>query len=158
MTRVRDRLIDAHGQASVLLVGGLAAVLVGVLVLGAVARGVAREASAQRAADLAALAGARAMYGAYPRLFEPAVLDGRPNPRHLSRDAYLALARTAAERVGRANGADTVAISFPDAETIAPVRIRVGVREVVKVERNAERRRVAIRVAAEAELALGWWR
>jgi hypothetical protein len=56
----RGRLIDDAGtreQASVLLVGALAAVLVGVLVLGAVARGVAREAAAQRAVDLAALAG-----------------------------------------------------------------------------------------------------
>ena len=146
-----DRAVSARGcrgQASVLLVGGLAAVLVGVLILGAVARGVAREAGAQRAADLAALAGARAMFDTYPRLFEPV-----PNPRHLSRDAYLALAREAAERVGRANGADAVAITFPDADTIAPVRIRVGVREVVEVERNAERRRVPIRVDAEAELA-----
>jgi soluble lytic murein transglycosylase-like protein len=140
------------GQASVLLVGGLAAVLVGVLILGAVARGVAREAGAQRAADLAALAGAGAMHGAYPRLFEPAVVDGAPNPRHLTRHAYLALADHAAERVARANGADAVTIRFPDADAFAPVRIRVGVREVVEVERNAERRRVPIRVVAEAEL------
>ena len=63
-----------------LLVGALAALLVGVLVLGAVARGVAREAAAQRAADLAALAGARAMHDAYPRLFEPAVIDGATQP------------------------------------------------------------------------------
>jgi hypothetical protein len=147
------RLAAAHGQASVLLVGGLAAVLVGVLVLGTVARGVAREAGAQRAADLAALAGARTMYEAYPRLFEPAVIEGRPNPRHLDRDRYLALARAAAERVAAANGADAAAIGFPDADTFAPVRIRVRVREVVTVRRNAERRRAAVRVMAEAELA-----
>ena len=132
-----------------LLVGGLAAVLVGVLILGAVARGVAREAGAQRAADLAALAGAHAMYGAYPRLFEPAVVDGVPNPRHLSRDAYLALAQQTAERVAETNGADAAIVRFPDAGTFAPVRIRVGVREVVEVER----RRVPVRVVAEAELA-----
>jgi soluble lytic murein transglycosylase-like protein len=149
MARVRE----ASGQATVLLVGALAALLVGVLVLGAVARGVAREAGAQRAADLAALAGARAMDAVYPRLFEPVVVDGRPNPRHLDRARYLAIARSAAERVARANGADAAAISFPDGETFAPVRIRVGVREVVEVRRNAERRRVAVRVVAEAELA-----
>jgi soluble lytic murein transglycosylase-like protein len=131
------------------LVGGLAALLVGVLILGAVARGVAREAAAQRAADLAALAGAHAMHGAYPRLFEPAVVDGVPNPRHLSRDSYLAHAQQAAERVAEANGADAVAIRFPDAGTFAPVRIRVRVREVVEVER----RRVPVQVVAEAELA-----
>jgi len=145
----RRRLAACGGQASVLLVGGLAAVLVGVLILGAVARGVAREAGAQRAADLAALAGAHAMHGAYPRLFEPPVVDGVPNPRHLSRDGYLALAQAAAERVGRANGADVVTIRFPDAGTFAPVRIRVAVREVMEVER----RRVPVRVVAEAELA-----
>jgi soluble lytic murein transglycosylase-like protein len=93
------------------------------------------------------------MHGAYPRLFEPALIDGAPNPRHLTRDAYLDLARAAAERVGRANGADAVTIRFPDAETIAPVRIRVGVGEDVEIERNDERRRVPLRVVAEAELA-----
>jgi hypothetical protein len=139
----------------VLLVGGLAALLVGVLVLGAVARGVAREAGAQRAADLAALAGARAMHGANPRLFEPAVVDGRPNPRHLTRDAYLELARAAAERVARANGAADASVGFPDGESFAPVRIRVGVREVVEVRQGAERRHVPIAVVAEAELAPG---
>ena len=149
------RLGASAGQASLLLVGGLAAILVGVLVLGAVARGVAREAGAQRAADLAALAGARAMHTAYPRLFEPAILDRRPNPRHLERDRYLALARAAAEAVARANGADAATVTFPDDDTFAPVRIRVGVREVVEVRRNDQRRRVGVRVVAEAELAPG---
>jgi hypothetical protein len=139
----------------VLLVGGLAAVLVGVLVLGAVARGVAREAGAQRAADLAALAGARTMYEANPRLFEPAVVDGRPNPRHLTRDAYLALARAAAERVAVANGAAGATVRFPDGESFAPMRIRVGVREVVEVRQDEARRHVSIDVVAEAELAPG---
>ena len=54
-------MVSARGQASVLLVGGLAAVLVGALVLGAVSKALGREGEAQRAADLAALAGARAM-------------------------------------------------------------------------------------------------
>ena len=143
----------ASGQASVLLVGALAALLVGVLVLGAVARGVAREAAAQRAVDLAALAGARAMHEANPRLFEPATIDGVPNPRHLTRDAYLALARDAAERVARGNGAKHARVEFPDGATFAPVRIRVAAREVVEVRRGEERRRVPIAVAAEAELA-----
>ena len=138
-----------------LLVGGLAALLVGVLVLGAVARGVAREAGAQRAADLAALAGARAMYEANARLFEPAVIEGRPNPRHLTHAAYLALARAAAERVARANGAGGARVGFPDADSFAPVRIRVGVHELVEVRQDAERRRVSIDVFAEAELAPG---
>jgi hypothetical protein len=137
----------------VLLVGALAALLVGVLVLGAVARGVAREAAAQRAVDLAALAGARAMQEANPRLFEPAVVDGAPNPRHLTRDAYLALARDAAERVASANGAEHARAGFPDGSSFAPVRIRVSTRAVVEVRRGEERRELPIAVAAEAELA-----
>jgi hypothetical protein len=141
------------GQASALLVGAMAAVLVGVLVLGSAARGVAREAAAQRAADLSALAGARAMHAATPRLFEPPVVDGRPNPRHLDRAAFLELARGAAVRVAEANGAEGAAVHFPDGASFAPVRIRVGVRAVVEVRRNAARRRAAVAVAAEAEVA-----
>ena len=147
------RFGPARGQASILLVGGLAAILVGALILGAVARGVAREAAAQRAADLAALAGARTMHDAYGRLFEPAIIDGRPNPRHLDRDRYLAMAVATAARVARANGADAATVRFPDATTFAPVRIRVGVRSTVEVGRNQEHRRVTVDAAAEAELA-----
>jgi soluble lytic murein transglycosylase-like protein len=150
---VSRALHGSRGQASVLLVGGLAAVLVGVLILGAVARGVAREAAAQRAADLGALAGARVMHDSYSRLFEPPLIEGRSNPRHLDRDRYLAAAAGTAERVARANGADAAAVRFPDADTFAPVRIRVGVRERVEVRRGDARRRTTVRVAAEAELA-----
>jgi hypothetical protein len=146
-------LIQDAGQASVLLVGALAALLVGVLVLGAVARGVAEEAAAQRAVDLAALAGGRAMHEAAPRLFEPPLFDGRPNPRHLTRDAYLDLARAAATRVGRANGLDDLDVRFPDGASFAPVRIRVAARQPVEVRRNEARRNVRIEVVAEAELA-----
>ena len=60
--------------------------------LGAVARGLETRAAAQRAADLAALAGARAMHDSYSRLFEPPLIDGRPNRHHLEKAAYLASA------------------------------------------------------------------
>jgi soluble lytic murein transglycosylase-like protein len=143
----------ADGQASVLLVGALAALLVGVLVLGAVARGVAEEAAAQRAVDLAALAGARAMLEVNPRLFEPVTIGGVPNPRHLTRDAYLALARDTAEHVARANGVEDATVAFPDGGTFAPTRIRVAARAVLEVRRGEERRSVHIDVSAEAELA-----
>jgi soluble lytic murein transglycosylase-like protein len=144
---------STRGQASVLLVGAMAAVLVGVLILGSAARGVAQEAAAQRAADLAALAGARAMHAATARLFEPPLVEGRPNPRHLDRAGYLELARGAALRVAKDNGAGQAAVGFPDEESFAPVRIRVGVRELVEVRRNGARRRTAVAVAAEAEVA-----
>src|SRR5205807_465121 len=81
----------------------------------------------QRAADLGALAGARAMRELYGRLFVPAVVGGRPNPLHVDRAAYLAAGRRAAVAVARANGAQVVRVSFPHADPVAPVVIRVAV-------------------------------
>jgi hypothetical protein len=128
----------------VLIVAGLCALLVGVVVLAAVARGVGREGEGQRAVDLAALAGARAMHGAFLRLFEPAELDGRPNPRHLEVGEYLALGRAAAEATARRNGAGAARVEFPDADSFAPVRIRVALRRGDATPAS---------VRAEAELA-----
>ena len=108
------------GQALLLLVAALAAVLVGAFVLGAVARGVGAQGRDQRAADLGALAGARAMRAVYDRLFEPPTIGGRPNPRHLERRAYLELGRDASTRGAQANGARTVEVSFPDGRSFAP--------------------------------------
>src|SRR5215213_8704840 len=147
------RLRGAAGQAAVLLVGGLAGVLVGALVLGAVTRAVGREGSAQRAADLAALAGARAMREAYPRLFEPAAVDGRPNPLHLERAGYLASGRSAAERTAAANGAAAAEVGFPDGGTFAPVRVRVAVRDRIAAARGRARRVAVVRASATAELS-----
>lgn len=146
-------LRSQRGQVAVLLVGGLMAVLVGAFVLGAVARGVGRRGEVQRAADLAALAGARTMRAAYPRLFEPAMRRHRPNPRHLERDDYLRLGRDAAERVAAANGARGATVRFPERDSFAPVRIRVTVSEdfVVGKDRARQSRRIA--ATAEAELA-----
>ena len=137
-----------RGQVAVLLVGGLLAVLVGALVLGAVGEGMARQSAAQRAADLGALAGARAMRAAYPRLFEPAVVRRRANPRHLEKRAYLDLGRRAAVQVARANGAPDAQVAFPDARTLAPVRVRVEAARRFSIGR----RKLTLRASAEAEL------
>jgi hypothetical protein len=142
----------AWGQASVLLVGGLAGLLVAVLIVGAVARAVGKEADAQRAADLAALAGARAMHASYGRLFAPATIRRRPNPQHLAKAAYLALGRAAAERVAEANGAPAAEVTFPDGATFAPVRIHVKIRERVRVRVGHARRAAAVTAQAEAEI------
>jgi soluble lytic murein transglycosylase-like protein len=144
---------SARGQASILLVGGLAGVLVGALVLGAVARALGREGEAQRAADLAALAGARAMREAYPRLFEPATVGGRPNPAHLEREGYLELGRAAARATAAENGARAGEVAFPDATSFAPVRIRVSVRERLEIERGKARRGAGVLASATAELS-----
>jgi len=139
------------GQVLIGLVGGLLAVVLGVFVLGAVAQGVGRQGAAQRASDLGALAGARAMHELYPRLFEPAVIEGRVNPAHLEKEAYLAAGRAAAERVAAANGGAGARIAFPDGDTFAPVRVRVEVRDRVEVGGRG----LTLRAVAEAELGPG---
>ncbi len=145
-----DFVRRAEGQAAVLLVGGLCATLLLAVVLGGVARGVGVRSEAQRAADLAALAGARAMLDAYPRLF--AAPD---DPGHLEKSAYLGIGRAAALDVARRNGADPsgTAIEFTDAETIAPVRIRVTIRRRVTARRGDAEASTAVRAVAEAELS-----
>jgi hypothetical protein len=148
--RARAHVAAEAGQASVLIVGGLVAVVLGALVLGLVARGGGREARAQRAADLGALAAARAMHDAYPRLFEPVFADReRPGATHLGKVEYLARGRAAGERVARSNGARSASVAFPDGRSFAPVRVRVTVRDVF----SAGDRDTRVEAAAEAELA-----
>ena len=147
----RRAVAAADGQAALLLLGALMVVLTGAFVLGAVAKAVGTRDSAQRTADLAALAGAKAMHAAYPRLFESAAIAGRSNPQHLEKAAYLERGRAAAVEVARRNGskASATAVGFPDGDTLAPVRVRVT------VERGLDLagRRVDLSASAEAELA-----
>src|SRR3954464_7781990 len=138
-----------RGQALILLVGALGAILIGAVILGAVARGIGAVSDRQRAADLGALAGARSMRSDYGRLFEPRRIGRRWNPRHLTKAAFLARARAAAMLVARRNGARRLLVAFPDGRTFAPVRIRVGVHDAVEV--GKQRRVKAVR-RAEAEL------
>jgi hypothetical protein len=91
------------------------------------------------------------MHANYGRLFEPALVRNAPNPRHLAKADYLQLGRAAARAVAVANGAPHISVSFPDEATIAPVRVRVAVRETVEVGRK----RARILVDAEAELGPG---
>jgi hypothetical protein len=147
------RLADRRGQALVVVVAGLAAVLLGALVLGGLAKAIGLVGDQQRAADLAALAGARAMRESYSRLFEPLTIGTDRNPRHLTRAAYLALGRQAAEDTARRNGAEWVKVSFPDGDTFGPVRIAVAVGERVEVPTGGRPRPAEIDARAEAELA-----
>ena len=126
------------------------ALLVGALILGAVARGIGVRSDEQRAADLAALAGARAMHDVYGGLFEPATLGRNANPAHIEREAYVERGRAAAIATAARNGAREVRVSFPDADSFAPVRVRVEVRDPVEIGPD---RRVDVRAVAEAELA-----
>jgi hypothetical protein len=150
---MRRRRSNERGQAVLLLVGAMAAVLVGAFVLGAIARGVGVQGRDQRAADLGALAGARTMRAVYYRLFEPATIAGRPNPRHLERSAYLRRGRAAARATAARNGARDIGVEFPDGDEMAPVRIRVTVADPAVVNAGGHRAEAAIRAQAEAELA-----
>ncbi|WP_051325077.1 transglycosylase SLT domain-containing protein [Candidatus Solirubrobacter pratensis] len=150
--RSANHVTSACGQAAVLLVGGLAGLVIAAVIVGAVARAVGREAGAQRAADLAAVAAGRAMHESYGRLFEPALIRRQPNPQHLEKAEYLALGRARALEVARANGASRAEVSFPDEKTIAPVRVRVTVRETVREGHGRAAREAKIAATAEAEL------
>jgi Transglycosylase SLT domain/D-alanyl-D-alanine carboxypeptidase len=151
----RAGLRDERGQALLILVASMCAAVVAAFVLGAIARGIGVQGRDQRAADLAALAGARAMAASYDRLFAPALVDRRPNPRHLDRAAYLAAARGRALASARLNGALRVEVVFPDGATIAPTRIRVTVRDPAVVTLGGHRRSAPVRAVAEAQLGPG---
>ncbi len=135
------------------MVGILGAVLLGALVLALLAAGVHARAGQQRAADLGALAAAGVMHELHPRLFEPAVLaDGTPNPRHLERVSYLARARERGIAVARANGAEAATVTFPGADPVAPVRVRVAVGAQLHVTVAGRSDAVDVEAAADAEI------
>jgi hypothetical protein len=149
---------DERGQSTILLLGVVCAALAGALILAAFGQAYGARGHAQRAADLAAVAAAQRMRRDYGRVFEPAYLrPGVPNPNHLSRTAYLAAAREAAVRGGRANGIDVDPgdVSFPESGAFAPTRVSVGVRDHgdVRVSQDGGRRSVAVSAQATAELS-----
>src|SRR5690242_19166713 len=102
------------------MLGVVAVVLAGALILGAFGQAYGARGHAQRVADLAAISGAQAMRDNYWRLF-----DLPSSPSRLGRDAYLALARAAAVRGAARNGGTLAAddVSFPDSSSIAPMQI-----------------------------------
>jgi hypothetical protein len=149
------------GQATLLLLGLLCALLLGVGVLFGFGRALAARGHAQRAADLAAISAAQVMGRDFTRLYEPAVVDGVPNPRHLTRVRFLALARAAALRGARRNGVEPrrVGVSFPAAgatrAALAPTRVTVTIRDAVEVKLAAQRgESVPVRARATAEVAV----
>jgi hypothetical protein len=120
------RFARDDGQAMLLLAAMLVAVLAAV-VLGGVAQGIGKGGREQRAADLGALAGARAMHDAFERLFDPPEFAGAPNPRHLE--------------------------TRHDGDTFAPTRIRLTVRDPATSDVGGHHYEAAIKARAEAELA-----
>ncbi len=146
---------DDRGQAVLVLLGAMSVVLVAAFVLGGLARGLGAKGRDQRAADLAALGGVRAMRDDYDRLFAPASFGGEPNPQHLDRAAYLARARAAALATARRNGAEQIEVAFPDGSSIAPTRVRVTVGDPAVVRVAGLTRTAPVTASAEAALAPG---
>jgi hypothetical protein len=102
--------------------------LLAALALAAIGGAVTGKGRVQRAADLAALSAVRSMRDDGDRLLAPGRLpDGRPNPRHLTRREYLDRARAAALEAADNNGVarERVQVTFPDAESLPPLRARV---------------------------------
>jgi hypothetical protein len=131
-----------RGQASLLLVGVVAAVLAGASVLFAFGNALGAKARYQRAADLAAISAAQEMRDLYPRLFEPPFIEPDvPNPRHLEEAEYRALTVAAAIRGARRNGVRVHArdVTFPGAG-FAATRVTVRVRGKVPIRLPGEPR------------------
>jgi Transglycosylase SLT domain/D-alanyl-D-alanine carboxypeptidase len=140
-----------RGQVLPLAVGGVAAILVAAVALVSIAGALTGKGRAQRAADLAALSAARSMRDDLPRLLSPPVLrGGLPNPRHLSKRAYLARARAAATRAAVANGVGSgnLRLTFPDRASFAP--LRAGAAVIARVAAGADPTRIQAAAVAEA--------
>jgi hypothetical protein len=153
---MRRALGRESGQALVLCLGVVAALLLGSLVLTAFGQALGGKGRHQRAADLAAMSAAVSMRRDYERLFEPPVLaNGVPNPRHMTTAEYLARARAAAARGATRNGVRLAGagITFPGA-SFAPTRVAVRVRGTTSVRvGEGDRRAVAVAGRAEAEIS-----
>jgi hypothetical protein len=155
--RLEGALGDERGQALLLMLGVVGALLAGVVLLFAFGNALGAKGRYQRAADLAAISAAQVMRDLYPRLFEPPFIEPDvPNRRHLEEAEYRALAVAAAIRGGERNGVVVRRedVTFPVSRFGATrVTVRVGGRSRVKpagVERP-----VAIRARATAELSPG---
>lgn len=115
-----------RGQAAIVLLGGLLLLVAGGVALAWVAAGVAAHGARQRAADLGALAAARALLDLRPRVLETPGAGS----------AYAGLVRAAARRTAGANGGRRVTVRLgagplPDRVTVLvadPIRLPGGVR------------------------------
>jgi Transglycosylase SLT domain/D-alanyl-D-alanine carboxypeptidase len=131
VVRAGGRLSEGSesGQALLPALGGALALIAAAVALVAIAGAVTGKGRAQRAADLAAISAARSMRDDLPRLLSAPILpSGLPNPSHLEKAAYLARARATALEIVAANGAAPrrLRVSFPDAGSFAPVRVRAA--------------------------------
>ena len=156
-------LVAERGQALLMVIAAAFVILLCAAVLTALGGAVTGAARTQRAADLAALSGARSLRDDFARLFTPALLPGgAANPQHLDKDEYLGRAAAAAREAAIRNGVDPdrLRVSFPDRESFAPVRVRASVTASLetgslpgadRAGRQASRGEVRIEASGEAE-------
>ncbi len=140
MTDRRDR-----GQATLLLIGGLFVIVAGGTALALIASGVTAHGARQRAADLGALATARALVDLRPRALEP-----RRSPRYLTPAAYIAAARDVGRRTALRNGGAGIEVDVSDGPL--PDRATVTVSAAIELPGGARiggRARAVAAVAAE---------
>jgi transglycosylase-like protein with SLT domain/D-alanyl-D-alanine carboxypeptidase-like protein len=145
-----------RGQALLMVLGAAFAILFAAALLAALGGALTATARAQRAVDLVALSGARSLRDDFDRLFTaPLLPGGAPNPRHLDRREYLARATEAAREAATRNGVDPgrVRVSFPDAASFAPLRVRAEL--VTSIDTHAFRGQRKRRWAGEQASARG---
>jgi len=143
------------------VLGAVFALLFAALALTAIVGAVTGKSRVQRAADLAAISGARSLRDDFDGLFASARLpNGAPNPAHLTKAQYLSRAQDAAVEAAARNGvaAERVVIRFPDAESFAPLRVRARIEAEVATESlpgdptaGGEDDRIPVAAAALAE-------
>ncbi len=129
LRRLRSAATE-DGQVMPAALGGVAILLIVVLLIVSLAGALTGKSRAQRTVDLVAISAVRSMRDHLPRLLAPPALPGgAPNPQHLAKSVYFGEARAAALRVARANGVDArlVRVSFPDRDSFAPVQARATV-------------------------------
>ena len=134
------------GQALVLVLAALVVTIVAAAALALLASGLRERGDHQRAADLAALAGARALLDLRPRALGP-VDRTHTGAERLATAEYLSRARAVALQTGRRNGAERIDVAFSGGGL--PDRVRVVVEDPIRVAGLGD---IALRTVAEAEL------
>lgn len=147
------------GQSLILVVALGFLLVAGTVVLAAFGKGLLGKGRYQRSADLAALSAARTMKEDFNRLFIPPLgPDGAPDSMHMEKDEYLQRARQAAVKYASANDAalSMKDVSFPDEESLAPISVKVKVRDRVDIATapGARGGRSTIKVASAATAEL----
>ncbi|MBI4898209.1 MAG: transglycosylase SLT domain-containing protein [Actinobacteria bacterium] len=156
---MNGRVADGErGQVTVLLLAGCLVLAVATMAFAQYGTAFVARGRLQRGADLAATAAAKRMSGDFARLSAPATLaDGRPNPLHMQRDAYLLRARFAARRSIKASrlsvGDFDLRFEPVPAPTVVTARIRQSHAVHVPTAGREDDREVELRAKAVARLS-----